>query len=403
MNSAQWLWSMIGLQLILFSIGWLTSARKAREARTAMHRLALFNLGMGTGTALIGLRGILPYVLTHPVSNIVSLASLIMLWRAGQALTARQAATREQIAIFLAGAAAIAWYSGSLQTAQHRVASYFVATAWIASRSGWNAYRGLRAESLHAAARTLLVAGWAMAALFAWRALVGLTGQAQIEFNHASDTNNSMALLVMVAVFTVNTVFAAVIFGRMTAELERQSRRDSLTGLPNRRDIVESLDVEWQRYQRSGVVFSVACLDIDHFKTVNDSHGHAAGDAALIAVSNKLERQVRPGDHLGRSGGEEFLAVLVGCDAAQAQVAAERLCLAVANEPGLHPGIDRRLTISIGVATASPADRSAEALLARADAALYQAKAEGRNRVCQAIWPVRLEPTVTEITSPAQG
>jgi diguanylate cyclase (GGDEF)-like protein len=384
-NSAQWLWSMIGLQLILFSIGWLTSARKAREARTAMNRLALFNLGMGTGTALIGLRGILPYLLTHPVSNIVSLASLIMLWRAGQALTARQAATREQLAIFVAGAAAIAWYSGSAQTAQHRVASYFLATAWIASRSGWNAYRGLRTESLHAAARTLLVAGWAMAALFIWRAVVGITGQAQIEFNHASDTNNSMALVVMVAVFTVNTVFAAVIFGRMTAELERQSRRDSLTGLPNRRDIVESLDIEWQRYKRSGVVFSVACLDIDHFKSVNDSHGHAAGDAALIAVSNKLERQVRPGDHLGRSGGEEFLAVLVGCDAAQAQVAAERLCQAVSNEPGLHPGIDQRLTISIGVATVRPDDRSTDALLARADAALYQAKADGRNKVCQAV------------------
>jgi diguanylate cyclase (GGDEF)-like protein len=339
---------------------------------------------MGTGTALLGLRGVLPYLLTHGLSNLLSLASFVVLWRAGQALTGRHFATREQITVFLIGGAAIIWFSSSDQHAQQRVASYFLASAWIATRSGLNCFRRLKRESLHAAAWALLASGWTIAGIFVWRAVLGLTSQVQIEFNYASDTHNSMALVAMVTVFTVNMVFAAVIFGRLTAELELQSRRDSLTGLPNRRDIVESLTVEWERYMRSGAVFSVACLDIDHFKAVNDSYGHAAGDAVLVAMAQKLNRQLRPGDHLGRSGGEEFLALLVGCDPAQALVAAERLRLAVFNKTELHPGADQRLTISIGVATASAADRSADALLARADAALYLAKAGGRNQVCQA-------------------
>ncbi|MEY2690690.1 MAG: hypothetical protein RL375_4890 [Pseudomonadota bacterium] len=375
---------MNGVQLVLFSVGWWIAARKTQSARVPMHRMALFNLGMGLGTALLGLRGTLPYLLTHPLSNILSLASFVVLWRACQALIDEKETTREQVAVFLIGATAISWFSTSASFAQHRVASYFLATAWIASRSGWRAFKGLRREALALPAWALLASAGTIAAMFVWRAISGLTGQAQIELSYASDANNTLALVAMVTVYTVNIMIAAVIFGRMTAELERQSRRDSLTGLPNRRDIVESLNIEWARYQRSGVPFSLACLDIDHFKAINDSHGHAAGDEVLIAVAQRMNRQLRPGDRLGRSGGEEFVALLCGCEPPQALAAAERLRLAVCDTAALRPGIDQHLTISIGVATACPADSSADALLARADAALYRAKAAGRDRVCQA-------------------
>jgi diguanylate cyclase (GGDEF)-like protein len=373
---------MVGLQLILFSVGWWMSAQKATTSRAAMRGLALFNLCMGVGTALVGLRGNQPYLLTHALSNLVSLLAFVVLWHAGQALTGKRYSTAEQLAVLLLGGGLILSFGREAQHAQERVACYFLASAWVAARGAWQAFQRLREEAQKVAAWALLATGWTTAALFIWRAAVGLTTNERIEFDHHSDTTNTLALVLMVAVFSLNMVFAQIVFGRMTRALEKLSRHDALTGLFNRRAILEALQVEWDRCARSGVAFSVACLDIDHFKAVNDACGHAAGDAVLVAVAQRISEHLRPGDCVGRSGGEEFLVVLNGCVAAEALVAAERLRAAMAAMP--RPGLTgiSPLTISIGVATASAADRSGAALLARADAALYRAKAAGRNTVC---------------------
>ncbi len=373
---------MVGLQLMLFSIGWWTSAYRATTAQAAMRGLAVFNLCMGVGTALVGLRGSLPYGLTHPLSNLVSLLALVVLWHASQSLTGKHYSTVEQLVVLLLGGALILNFGHSAQQAQERVACYFLASAWVASRSAWQAFQRLREEALHAAAWALLATGWTTAALFVWRAAVGLTTNERIEFNHSSDTTNTVALVLMGAIFTLNMVCAHIVFGRMTRALERLSRHDELTGLNNRRAILDALQLEWDRYVRSDVAFSVACIDIDHFKAVNDAWGHATGDAVLVGVAQRIGEHLRPGDCVGRSGGEEFLVVLNGCVAAEALVAAERLRAAIAAMPG--PGVngDSPLSISIGVATARATDRSSAALLARADAALYRAKDAGRNTVC---------------------
>jgi diguanylate cyclase (GGDEF)-like protein len=273
-------------------------------------------------------------------------------------------------------------------------------SAWVVMRGGWQGFRRLLLVAEKGPAWVLLVTGWIVAGLYAWRAVKSLSGTIEIEFNHASDTNNALALVMMVGVFSVNIVFAQIVFGRATAELLRLSRHDALTGLFNRRAIVESMQIEWDRFKRSGVAFSVVCIDIDHFKQVNDAFGHAAGDAVLAGVAQRLRLVLRPGDGLGRIGGEEFLAVLNGCEPAEALVAAERLRLAICDEVGLHPDEAERLTISLGVATARADDQSAEDLLARGDAALYEAKAAGRNVVCQAADKLRRLKAVTRSQPP---
>jgi len=147
--------------------------------------------------------------------------------------------------------------------------------------------------------------------------------------------------------------------------------RDELTGTYNRRFLMESLARELARAGRSGGGFSVCLVDIDHFKAVNDTLGHAAGDDVLKQVAAIAGRGLRGSDVFGRFGGEEFLLVLPDTDPAGAKVLAERIRAAVAAET--------RVTVTIGVAQHAGGD--AAAVLARADQALYRGKAAGRNTV----------------------
>jgi diguanylate cyclase (GGDEF)-like protein len=131
--------------------------------------------------------------------------------------------------------------------------------------------------------------------------------------------------------------------------------------------------------------FSVVTVDLDHFKTINDTWGHHAGDAVLKATADTLQANVRAVDVVGRVGGEEFMAVLEACPAGTSAITAQRLREAIAAAPvPVEGGVDVAVTASVGVATVSPQDRDIEQMLRRSDAALYRAKREGRNRVCVA-------------------
>lgn len=170
------------------------------------------------------------------------------------------------------------------------------------------------------------------------------------------------------------------------AELEALARRDMLTGLPNRRGAEEQLAHALAQQRRSGRPFSVAVLDIDRFKAVNDAHGHGAGDAVLRAVAHTLAAQVRQSDVVARWGGEEFLLLMPETDLAGARTVCEKLRAAVAALqvalPAAEPaGTPLAVTISIGLAGGAAPLPGAETLVAEADRALYAAKQGGRNRV----------------------
>jgi diguanylate cyclase (GGDEF)-like protein len=205
----------------------------------------------------------------------------------------------------------------------------------------------------------------------------------------------------LVKPFDAHELKARLLAGRRIIDLQteliaaRESLRyralhDALTGLWNHGAICELLARELARSQREGRPVGVALADIDHFKRVNDAHGHLAGDAILRAVSRRLVEALRPYDAVGRYGGEEFLIVLPGCDVDLAGPLGERLRCAVASKPMEVDGTFLTVSISLGM-TASVPGMAADAstLIRTADAALYRGKEGGRNCVAIAPLPTR--------------
>jgi diguanylate cyclase (GGDEF)-like protein len=164
------------------------------------------------------------------------------------------------------------------------------------------------------------------------------------------------------------------------ARLDRLASQDGLTRLLNRRSTRTHLDTAHEAATSHGDWLSVLMVDVDHFKRINDTYGHAAGDAALVEVADRLRDALRDHDVLGRWGGEEFLVVLPAADAALATQVAERLRLAVSAEP-VPLGGGEELGLSVSIGAASTRDAAADALVHAADQALYAAKAAGRDRV----------------------
>ena len=166
-------------------------------------------------------------------------------------------------------------------------------------------------------------------------------------------------------------------------KLEQQARQDYLTGLFNRRHFMEQGQVELARVQRYGSTLSLFMLDIDHFKNINDSRGHKAGDVVLQRLGDILREMLRTVDFIGRIGGEEFAVLLPETDLQSAAEVAERLRERIENTHVVpETGPPLHFTVSIGVATLKEKNTNLDMLLIQADNALYQAKESGRNKVC---------------------
>jgi len=162
---------------------------------------------------------------------------------------------------------------------------------------------------------------------------------------------------------------------------EMNALTDALTGLPNRRYIVERMEQECAAAERSDRRLSLLMLDIDHFKRINDTHGHAAGDAVLVEIARRIEQTKRLSDVAARFGGEEFVILAVDTPLDAANRLAERLRAAIAATPIEANGLRLDVTVSIGVAEKAVDCNNLDILLKAADGALYRAKAGGRNRV----------------------
>lgn len=165
------------------------------------------------------------------------------------------------------------------------------------------------------------------------------------------------------------------------AELQRLASTDPLTGLLNRRRFDELAQAEIERASRYARPLSLLLIDLDHFKRINDTHGHAMGDVALQEAARRLLAAVRSTDRVARYGGEEMAVLLPETPLAEAQELAERLRRVISDLPISHEGLAVRVTASLGVASFQAADGDIAHLLGRADAALYVAKQQGRDRV----------------------
>ena len=168
---------------------------------------------------------------------------------------------------------------------------------------------------------------------------------------------------------------------RVREELHRRAVTDDLTGLANRRELLASLERAIAGSRRNRRPLALAVLDIDHFKRINDNHGHPAGDAVIRRIALLAVEVMRGQDTVGRLGGEEFAVVLPDCTAEDALAACERLRTAVRDtDLEMETGLPIYITLSTGVAVFERSD-TAETMIARADAALYAAKHGGRDQV----------------------
>ncbi len=227
--------------------------------------------------------------------------------------------------------------------------------------------------------------------LMVWRRIEPL-----LDFHDGmADLLEALYALLVSAVIALSVIGLVRLMRELRATEERLTRlavTDSLTGIANRRQLLAGLEQEVRRAGRSGRPLSVLMLDLDHFKAVNDRYGHAVGDAVLIAVVTRCLARLRAIDLCGRIGGEEFVVVLPETDEEGAAATAERLRADMADTPLDTATGPLDVTVSIGIATHRPGARphhpgadgaadATQALLQRADDALYRAKAGGRNCV----------------------
>jgi diguanylate cyclase (GGDEF)-like protein len=230
-------------------------------------------------------------------------------------------------------------------------------------------------------------AGWF---LIAWGLLEALTIATALHLQFSSEAGESALLLyyglpgsmVAAAVLIALGVADRLRDQRLAlTDAERRAQSDALTGVLNRRSLLERLDSACLRARARGLPIALLFIDLDHFKQINDTHGHPAGDACLKAIIGPIQAELRQSDVIGRYGGEEFVVILSSADAAAAQPIAERIRQRVAEISVPGYGAPIHLTCSIGVATSDMLGVWGEHLIARADEAVYAAKRCGRNCV----------------------
>ncbi|GAA4419591.1 GGDEF domain-containing protein [Acidovorax lacteus] len=236
----------------------------------------------------------------------------------------------------------------------------------------------------------LLALGWAALAWALGSAIQDPAVLATHRMNAASASGLASLVSVLLWRRWAQTELLQRALTASNAELERQrsdmealATRDPLTGLLNRREWVRLTEQALLRAQRQGAPLSLLMVDLDHFKAVNDVHGHSAGDDVLRLVASTMADTVRQTDCLARFGGEEFVLLLPDTPATSALLLAERVRVRLAEAPPAVPGV--HVTASIGVATWSPGQEPAlQRLLQQADEAMYEAKRQGRNRTVAA-------------------
>ncbi len=337
------------------------------------------------GMLLFGLRGAAPDLLTVVMANVLLLGNLLFTISGYQRLFGQPTPWRAMAVLTLLQLATYAWFTYVDNDYPVRVLVFNSTLAVLSLASGlllWQQRRRL---------------GWAVLALpvGAHGLQVGLgllrialtvndPVSGGLSLQAASQAHVIAIMLNSFAAMALAFGFLALHAGHLLEELDQQASTDPLTGLANRRGFEPALQLEWQRHRRLGTPLALLVIDIDHFKQINDTHGHAAGDAALRHLGQVLRQHLRPYDLSARLGGEEFCVVQSGVSPEEARQSAERLRGADLCFGRDALGAPMRMTISVGLAQARADDQDPKQLLARADAALYLAKAEGRDRVVKA-------------------
>ncbi|MFY2764147.1 GGDEF domain-containing protein [Arenimonas sp. MALMAid1274] len=281
----------------------------------------------------------------------------------------------------LAGTAGIGWYAGEAGTLGARIVVASLAMAAILLASALSLMRHGKGEAT--TSRGVLVAIMvAIGLLMLLRAGVAAVAPPDVgTLLQLRDGINAVTLLLVTTVPVIGTTaFVLMCLERIRGQWQQAASMDYLTGLANRRTVAQAGERALHAARRQGHGLALGLLDVDHFKRINDRHGHAVGDLALKHLAQRLEQVCRKSDLPGRLGGEEFVLLWDRADAAQALAAAARLQADLQAHPLHVQGAPLPLTVSIGVAVLTADDTHFDDLLRRADRALYAAKSAGRNR-----------------------
>jgi len=369
-----------GLLTAVITLG--TALLAWRERRSYLWHWSAALISTFVGMLLFGLRGAAPDLLTVVMANLMLLGNLLFTISGYQRLFGQAVPWRAMVGLTLLQLLTYAWFTYVDNDYPVRV---LVFNSTLAALS-------LASAALLAGQRRRL--GWAVLALpvgaHGLQTLLGLlrivltlndpvSGGSSLQA--ASQTHVLAIMLNSFAAMALAFGFLALHAGHLLEELDQQASTDPLTGLANRRGFAPALAQEWERHRRLGSPLAVLVIDIDFFKQINDTHGHAAGDAALRHLGQVLRQHLRPYDLSARLGGEEFCVVQGGVSLEEARQTAERLRRADLSFGRDTLGEAMTMTVSIGLAVAREDDSDPQQVLARADAALYLAKAEGRDRV----------------------
>lgn len=379
---------LIAAVLSLSTAGYPPELRRPLRAWTLA--LALQAIGWG----LFGLRGEIDDFLSIPVANTVLALAFVATLRALRAFAGRRESHPLDLASVLsvAAIALVFLYGANLLWA--RVALISLVFAVVFAECARMVLLSAPAPSPRSHRVT--------AGLYAGLVLLMLARAGRELFGASPLADPLQPTLFQALLFTVGALapalatfgFMLMVNERLRGELTRRAALDPLTGTYNRRTLAELADRGIAQARREHAGFGVLLLDVDHFKRINDTLGHAAGDDALQRLVGILRDGMRAQDTLGRMGGEEFIVLLPGVGAAQALAAAERLRGAVEQARPVLSGTPWPMTVSIGVA-ALAGEEDFEALLRRADGAMYAAKRGGRNRVAASGEPLVADPTPT--------
>lgn len=346
----------------------------------AMPGLARWAWAGVVGVCALGLftaAGHMPPWMSLGLSQILLVAGFLLSWDGFRRFLGRKPLTPRGV-LLVASAPLVTMIWACLQGSQ--AVRSMVGSLAIAGATALIARELLRAgSSSRVAVRTT---GWVYAAtmIFFLVRAAAIAAGSEPELALQSDHFTSASLLWSLAMILATTLGMALMAGeRLQEELNHQASRDPLTGALNRRAFALLAQKAMAHSRRQGNGLAVLAMDLDHFKQINDRHGHAVGDAYLCRFVAIAERSLRAEDVVCRFGGEEFVALMPGASLSQALLAAERLRTAFAQEVRSDPALPLAATVSIGVGELAEGE-TIEGLLQRADAALYCAKRSGRNR-----------------------
>jgi len=337
---------------------------------------------VAAGCAIFAFGSFLPMPIMVALANFVLTTGLTIYHRALRNFYGRPAETWDMALPFVA-TASVYWWSAIEPSFIIRLGVISLMWLWLMGRS-LHLLHAMRHVDTSRSRSMLMVIHAMVMSFVAARFIIYLSLDLPRGFSLTTNDNplNLITPIIMAALPAIGTTaFVLLCSDRMRRQLEITAATDDLTGLANRRTLIAHGKARFRSHEAKRQGLAIAVLDLDAFKSINDSHGHEAGDQALVHVAECLRQAARKLDLVARSGGEEFVVIMEDLDGDEAGAAVERMRCAVEAELFRAGTVLVPITVSAGVAVALPGDKSFDDILRRADNALYQAKANGRNCV----------------------